>query len=364
MLVRRFAFLLLLAGFAAMLAPSAVGQGAGATDRIRFRNPKKDYAEEVVLGIAAESAGGIKVTLNNKSTVEIAAPNVVSVEYGSLPGLDKVKLDLAAAENSGVATKARDLYAAEVKKNPADPKTKKFLEYREAFWTARLADAKSGKEFEAAAPAAIAKLTGFAQEYAKKNAWEVWQTARTAARMNAELGKFSDAATVYSQLAKVENLPADLKWEARLAEVEMLVRGGNALTSAPLVAELGKAAGFPKSGPVAEKLAIYAAATKALAEKKSKTKPAAEVKAIEDAIAKTSDTSVRAVGHNMLGELYLQIDLPREAMWELLRVEVVDNLDREEVIKAVWRLAECFQKQGDENRARSYREKLPSVKGT
>lgn len=363
MLVRRFAFLLLLAGFAALLVPSAVGQGTGATDRIRFRNPKKDYAEEVVLGTAAETAGGIKVTLNNKSTVDIAAPNVVSIEYGSLPGLDKVKLDLSSAENSGIAAKARELYAAEVKKNPGDARTKRFLEYREAVWTAKLADAKTGKEFEAEAPAAIAKLTGFAQEYAKKNTWEVWPTARTAARMNAELGKFSDAATIYSQLAKVDKLPADLKWEARLAEVEMLVRGGNALTVSPLVDELGKAAGFPKAGPIAEKFAILRAASKALSDKKSKQKPAAEVKAIEETIAKTTDPTVRAVGHNMLGEIYLQIDLPREAMWELLRVEVVENLDREEVIKAVSRLAECFQKQGDDNRARAYREKLPAVKG-
>lgn len=364
MLVRRRILLALAFGFAVVSLPWAFGQGAGATDRVRFRNPKKDYAEEVILGSVAESAGGLKVTLNNKSVVDIAAPNVVFVEYGSLPGLDKVKLDLNSAENQGAAAKAKELYTAEVKKNPTDPKTKRYLEYREAFWTAKLADAKVGKDFEADAPAAIAKLTGFAQEYAKKNAWEVWPTSRTAARMNAELGKFSEAATVYSFLAKVDGLPADLKWEARLGEVEMLVRSGNALTSVPLVDEIKKAAGFPNSGPIAEKMTVLAAVAKALSEKKSKTKPAAEVKAIEDVIAKTTDPVVRAYGHNLLGELYLQLDLPREAMWELLRVEVVDNLDHEEVVKAVWRLADAFQKQGDENRARAYREKLPTVKGT
>jgi hypothetical protein len=363
MLVRRRVLLAVLFAGTVLALPSAVGQGTGATDRIRFRNPKKDYAEEVILGTVAESAGGLKVTLNNKSVVDIAAPNVVFVEYGSLPGLDKVKLDLNSAENQGAAGKARELYAAEVKKNPTDPRTKRFLEFREAYWTAKLADAKIGKEFESDAPAAIAKLVGFAQEYAKKNAWEVWTVSRTAARMNAELGKLSEAATIYSQLSKVDNLPADLKWEARVGEVEMLVRSGNALTTQPLVDELKKAAGFPKNGPVAEKLTVLAAVTKALAEKKAKTKPAAEVKVIEDVIASTTDPGVRAFGHNLLGELYLQCDLPREAMWELLRVEVVDNLDREEVIKAVWRLADCFQRQGDENRARTYREKLPSVKG-
>jgi hypothetical protein len=363
MIVRRRVLLALVFGFAAVSFPVAFGQGTGATDRVRFRNPKKDYAEEVVLGTVVESAGGLKITLNNKSVVDVAAPNVVFVEYGSLPGLDKVKLDLSSAENQGAAAKAKELYAAEVKKNPSDAKTKRYLEFREAVWTAKLVDAKIGKEFEADAPAAIAKLTGFAQEYAKKNAWEVWPVSRAAARMNAELGKFSEAATIYSFLAKVDGLPADLKWDARLGEVEMLVRSGNALTSAPLVDEIKKAAGFPTSGPIAEKMAVLAAVTKALSEKKAKTKPAAEVKAIEDVIAKTTDPIVRAYGHNLLGELYLQLELPREAMWELLRVEVVDNLDHDEVVKAVWRLAECFQRQGDENRARAYREKLPTVKG-
>lgn len=363
MAFRRIAFVVLVAGFAALLVPTAIGQGTGANDRIRFRNPKKDFAEEVVLGTTTESAGGIKVLLNNKTTIDIAAPNIVAIEYGNLPGLDKVKLDLNAAENQGAAAKARDLYAAEVKKNPTDPKTKRYLEYREAYWTARIADGKSGKDFEAAAPEAIAKLTSFTQEYAKKNAWEVWHTARLAARMNTELGKFSEAATLFAQLAKVENLPADLKWQARILEVEMLLRGGNALTTTPLIDEIRKDPAFPKAGPIAEKLTILAAANKALSEKKPKTKPTAEVKIIEDTITKTNDPSVRAIGHNILGELYLQLDLPRNAMWELLRVEVVDNQDRDEVIKAVWRLGDCFEKLGDENRARTYREKLPVVKG-
>jgi hypothetical protein len=362
MLLRRFALAALVGGLSVHLLAPVAGQGTGASDSVRFRNPKKDYQEDRILGVVAESAGGLKVTAG-KQVTDIPAPNVVALDYGSLPGMDKAALDLRSAENQGVAAKARDLYAAELKKNPTDAKTKKFLEYREAYWTARAVDAKTGPEFKAEAPAAIAKLVGFTQEYAKKNAWEVWHTAHTAARMQAELGKFSDAASILSSLAKVEQLPAALKFEARLGEVEMLFRSGNALTTAPAVEELAKAAGFPTSGSIHERLVILRAATKAAGEKKMKAKPTEAVKAIEDVISKTADPVVRAVGHNVLGELYLQLDLPREAMWELLRVEVVDNQDRDEVIKAVIRLADCFQKQGDEARAKSYRDKLPQVKG-
>ena len=153
-----------------------------------------------------------------------------------------------------------------------------------------------------------------------------------------------------------------MKAEAKLSECEMLFRGGNALTTAPALEELAKTAGFPAAGPLRERLVILQAATKAVGEKKAKEKPAAAVKAIEDVVAKTADPLVRSFGHNVLGELYLQVDLPREAMWELLRVEVVDNQDRGEVLKAVLRLADCFQKQGDETRAKAYRDKLAQVK--
>ena len=202
--VRRFAFVLLVAGLAALSRlPQASGQG-GASDSVKFRNPKKDYQEDRVLGVVQETAGGIKVTAANKAVTEVAAGNIVTIDYGSLAGMDKVILDLRAAENQGNAVKARDLYAAEVKKNPTDAKTKKFLDYREAYWTARATDEKTGPAFQTDAPAVVAKLTGFMQEYGKKNAWEVWPIAHLAARLQFELGKYADAGSIYSQLAKVE----------------------------------------------------------------------------------------------------------------------------------------------------------------
>ncbi|QEL20953.1 hypothetical protein [Limnoglobus roseus] len=364
MRIRRFALVLLVAGLATLSRPpQANGQGGAAFDSVKFRNPKKDYQEDRVLGAVQETAGGIKVTAANKEVTEVAAGNIIAVDYGNLPGMDKIILDLRAAENQGNAAKARDLYAAEVKKNPADPKTKKFLEYREAYWTARTADEKTGPALQAEAPAAVAKLIGFVQEYSKKNAWEVWPVAHLAARMQFELGKYTEAGAIYSQLAKVEGLPPEMKFDAKLSETEMLFRSGNTLTTAPALEELSKAAGFPTAGSLREKLTILQAATKASGEKKPKEKPAAAVKVIDDVIAKTADPLVRSFGHNILGELYTQVDLPREAMWELLRVEVVDNQDHEEVLKAVIRLAECFQKQGDETRAKAYHDKLAQVKG-
>jgi hypothetical protein len=360
MIVRRFAVLILGFAILSLSVRPVIGQGAGTTDTLRFRNPKKDYAEERATGVATESVGSIKLVAGGKTVVEVPSANVISLEYGSLPGLEKAILELRTAENQGVSTKSRDLYIAEVKKNPADPKTKRFLEYREAVWSIKVVDAKTGDAFKAEATPLVPKLKGFIQDYSKKNAWEVWPISRSTARLQAEMGNYADAASTYAFLSKLDNLPPDLKLEARIHEVEQLFASGNVLNSSTAIEEVGK---MPAAGPLKEKVTILQIAIKTIADKKLKTKPEAAVKAIEEIIAKSTDYSVRAMGHNTLGELYIQHDLLRDAMWEFLRVEVVENVDKDEVVRAVFRLGELYQKQGDDTRAKAYREKLPQVKG-
>jgi hypothetical protein len=60
----------------------------------------------------------------------------------------------------------------------------------------------------------------------------------------------------------------------------------------------------------------------------------------------------------MIGELHLLAGKHREAMWAFLWVETVYNADRYDALKAMCRLAEVFRSQADEDRAKSYREKI------
>jgi hypothetical protein len=170
MVARRLSILVLGLACLGLTVQSTLGQGGGTTDTLRFRNPKKDYAEERANGVITETAGIVKVVANNKTLAEVPASRVVAIDYTGLPGLEKSLTDLRSAENQGVALKARDLYTAELKKNPADPKTKRYLDYREAHWSLKVVEGKTGDAFKAEAPALIAKLKGFTQEYAKKNA--------------------------------------------------------------------------------------------------------------------------------------------------------------------------------------------------
>jgi hypothetical protein len=73
---------------------------------------------------------------------------------------------------------------------------------------------------------------------------------------------------------------------------------------------------------------------------------------------KTKDPTVHATGFALRGELYLAAGKPRDAMWEFLWVETVMNQDRDEVFKALVRLADIFEAEPNEEKGRFYRDKI------
>jgi hypothetical protein len=192
---------------------------------------------------------------------------------------------------------------------------------------------------------------------ANKTGWELWPVARTAARLQMELGDYQKAARTWGALAQNNDMPADLRQEAGLQEIDVLIRGKQAAVASDRVGKL--LPGAP-AGPVKDRLTIYQLAAKTI----DSPDPSGGVGAIEAEIAKTKDPDVRAVGYGMIGELYLAADKPRDAMWAFLWVEVVYRQDRDEVAKALVRLAECFRLQNDEERMNAYRDKLRTYRGT
>jgi hypothetical protein len=349
-MTRRLAALAL--GITLVAAASAQPPAGGGNDAVRYRDKKKDGQESVARGEVQESVRGVKVTAGGKTLIDLAPNEVISVDYARLPGLDPAALRLTEARDPA---KARDDYQAALKGSLADAKARRFAEFREAILSARLADGKTvPAEFQAEAAAAVEKLLAFVR--AHPDGWEVWPAARTAARLQGELGKYSDAAGTFALLAKTRDLPAELAQQARLDEVEMLMRGGNALAAGPAATALAGSPGFPKTGPAADRLKAFQAVIKAGGD------PADAAKAVREVIDRTTDAGVRAAAHAALGELFLARNRPREAMWEYLWVETVYAQDRDEVAHAVARLADVFDKLGDKERAAAYREKLPRVK--
>jgi hypothetical protein len=114
------------------------------------------------------------------------------------------------------------------------------------------------------------------------------------------------------------------------------------------------------AGPRKDRLVIYEIAAKAA----GGGRPLEGVEKVRAELAKTKDPSVQATAFAMAGELYLAGGKPRDAMWEFLWVETVVNQDRDEVFKALSRLAEIFAAQMDEDRAKKYRDKIKQFKAT
>lgn len=327
-------------------------------DRIYYRDKKdRDGTPKSVDGELKASPAGYQVISGGKVIAVISPADIVRVIPGDHPPLErKDVLAQVTLEEKKDWEKARVGYVDLLKKNTTAPeKTKRFLEYKVATLSARTADeaADDGgwKEKTEEAVKMLSELL-----VTLTSGWEVWPAGRTLARLQMELGKYEDAARTWGKLAKNAEVPADLRQEAGLQEVDLLIRGkqyavasarsGELLTSAP-------------AGAVKDRLTIYAIAAKYAA-----ADQATGVTQIEAEIARTKDPSVRATGYAMLGELHLAADKPRDAMWAFLWVEVVYNQDRDEVVKAMVRLTDTFRAQNDDEKAKSYREKLRRYRGT
>lgn len=346
---RRRAYRLSLAlGLAALaFAPTALGQ-PGALDKVHHR-----AADGKVVAVDAEikeSAAGVQLLTGPK--VLISPADVVRIDYGDPKGIAKADQFAAISlEDGRDPAKAQGTYADLLKKAGASApeKTKRYLTFREAVWAGKAADAKTGDEFKAEAPKAAEKLAGFAR--ANKTSWEVWPTARAAARLYAELGDHARAAALLGELATVAELPRDLRHEARLAEAGALIRAKQGPAAEGLLDQLEKDRDFPATGPARDRLAVLRAAAKA-----------GDAAKLEEAVAGVKDPTAKAVGANFLGDAHLAAGKPRDAMWAYLWADVVFNQDRAEQVYAVGRLVGVFETLGDKERAEQFRDRLPRVR--
>ena len=78
----------------------------------------------------------------------------------------------------------------------------------------------------------------------------------------------------------------------------------------------------------------------------------------DNSIGKTPDPSLKALGYNVLGDVYFAKGQKRDAMWSYLWVDVVYNQDRGEQLKAMTRLIRIFEADNDKEKAQMYKEKL------
>ena len=340
------------------VAPNVLAQNAG-VDRVTFRDRNADGRIVSESGEVKETPKGVEIISGGKSKT-VFANDVLKVEPSALPGVNMAEvLAVRGLEEGKDPSKAFNDYANLVKKaGPNAPeRTKRYLTFREAVFATKIADQKTGDDFNTEATKAFDKLSAFAQ--LNRKSWEVWPTLRTAARIQAELGDYAKAATVLRSLATVAELPKELKYEAILAEAGMQFRAGQQTANEGILSPLEKDKDFP-TGPLKERLTVLRAASKIPAP--GTTLPADLVAKLQEAIDQAKDPVAKAVGYSFLGEAQLAYGQNREAMWSFLWVDVVFNQDKDEQILAVRRLIMIFEKQGDKDRADQFRDKLPRIR--
>ena len=344
-----------------LVGPNVFAQTAG-VDKVTYRDRNADGKIVTESGEVKEAPKGVEILSGSKSKT-VYTNDIIKVEPGALPGVNMAEvLAVRGQEDSKDLTKTLNDYSTLVKKaGPNAPeRTKRYLTFREAVFVTKLADQKTGDDFNTEAVKAFDKLSAFAQ--LNRKSWEVWPASRAAARIQAELGDYTKAAGVLRSLANVADLPKELKYEAMLAEAGMLLRAGQRSSIEGMLSPLEQDKDYP-SGPLKERLLVLRAASKIPAPAAVGTSPPADLVAkLQDAIDQAKDPVAKAVGYSFLGEAQLAYSQTRDAMWSFLWVDVVFNQDKDEQILAVRRLITIFDQQGDKDRADQFRDKLPRIR--
>jgi hypothetical protein len=312
------------------------------------RRDKKGAVASVAGTIVEENAGGLRIKPKGLGKEEtIPSSDIVRVSYPDMPLKARLDLDkLATAEaNRDLPVLVKGYEAVQVMPEikAAGAGTRRYIDYRVVTLRAAIADGE--EEVKAAAKG----LTDFMN--AHPNSWQYSQVARQLARLQADTGDFAGATKTYESLEKAPNIPRQFKLEATAALIDIAFQSDNEEDGKRRIAAVARDPNAPAS--LKARVAMYQLGLDA-----AKGDLAAAVKKVEEAIFKTSDPSLKALGYNVLGDLYLKKGQPRDAMWSYLWVDVVYNQDRGEHLKAMTRLIKIFEIENDKDKATLYKEKL------
>ena len=347
-----------------LVLQAALGRQATILDKVVVRDGKKDRATRTYEGTLVLGKEGLRIISGPKGDKLLATidpADVLKFTPGDLPGVDRNTI-LAQISSEEKRTKkdyeaARLGYSDLLKQSTgASERGKRFLEFKIAQMSSKIADLTPDDDgWAAQADAAIKAWDSFLAQY--KSGWEIWMGTRAYTRLLAERNQYDRVARAWSALGKTGQLPPNLALEAALEDIDAQIRSKATATAEVAARDLGKTT---PPGATKDKLAIYERAAKAI----NSGDPLSALKDIEDKIAATRDPSVRAVGYGMRGELCLAANKPREAMWEFLWVDTVYNTDKDETLKAMSRLVDIFKALMDDERAKTFREKIHRLRVT
>jgi TolA-binding protein len=315
-------------------------------DRVERRD-KKTGTATVSGKISEENAGGIRVKAQLGKDETIPTGDIVRVTYGDMPAKASLDLGKLAPAEAGrdypTLLKGYEAVQALPELKTAPPNVRRYVDYRVASLRGFTADGDEQVK------AAVKGLSDFIA--AHPDSWEYPHAARQLGRLQADTGDYAGATKTFEALDKGPNVPSEFKNEATAALIDIAFQSENYDAGQKRVEAVAKNPNAPAA--LKARVDLYQ-----LGLEGAKGDLSTTVKKLEEAIAKATDPSLKALGYNVLGDVYYAHKKPREAMWSYLWVDVVYNQDRGEDLKAMTRLIKIFKEANDTEKVQLYTEKL------
>ncbi len=337
-------------GFVALAASVSIIAGptiVRAQDKVERRD-KKAGSVFVSGKILEENAAGVRIKPQGLGKEQMIPSNeIIHMSYSDMPA--RVALDIGklapaeAARDYAALLKGYEAVQVVPELRSSGAAARRYIDYRVVSLRAAVAD---GDEQLKAAEKGLSNFMN-----AHPDTWEYPLVARQLAHLQADAGDYAAATRTYETLEKASNVPSEFKQDAAAALIDIAFQSEDYDAGQRRIEAVRK---DPMTTPVLKaRVDMYQLGLDA-----AKGDLAASVKKIEDAINKTEDSGLKALGYNVLGDVYLAKGQPREAMWSYLWVDVVYNHDRGEHVKAMTRLIKIFEKDNDKAKVVLYKEKL------
>ncbi|MFO0927022.1 MAG: tetratricopeptide repeat protein [Gemmataceae bacterium] len=294
--------------------------------------------------IEDESPAGIKIKVKEgKETVTraVPTPDIVSVQYQT-KDIDKLTFrapfakeerGLKAAtpkERTKLLTEALDGFTKLESQLASQPQVRRYVQFKVAELTAHLA-----QDDPTRADSAIKLLTDF--KTAHPTSWQLFPALKTLARLLEDTGRSDDARKAYEELTDLPDAPADLKLESGVLVARLLLRGGKYADAQKRLEKLMTS--LSRESPFAPFVRAYLVESQMGQDNLGQA-----VQELTDVIRTTSDPRAKAVAYNLLGDFYRKKGDLESAFWQYLRTDAMYNEDAEEQAKALFFLANLFDK--------------------
>lgn len=336
-----------------------------AQDTVYFVDRVANKDMTYVGSIVEESPLGIKLRLRGKegevklipaetiTRVDYQDKEVAAVDYRRPLG----KLELAYKESrpkqrGELLDQALEGFS-KLNRTLARAEARRFVRFKMAEITTLQAQTDPARMDEA-----IKLLTEF--KTAHSTGWQILPAMKMLGNLLEQAGKPDQARKIYEELAGLPDAPPVLQRESSLLVGKLLLREGKYVEAEQRLRKLATA--FSSEDPQGSLVRAYLVQSQ-MGQKKLDS----VARDLAQLIKSSTDSKLRALAYNLLGDYYRLRGQAEDAFWQYLRVEVQYPDDVEEYAKALYHLSTLFDKvKNDPIRGKEYAAKLrqPRFQGT